>query len=723
VADRLFLASLEPRAGRSLVTLGLMELLTRRLDSVGYVRPIVAASDELDPRIELIRRRYRLDAEASELFAYGSDEVAELMAAGRSAEVFQTILETGKRIEDRFGFVLYDGTDYSGAAAALEFDVNARIANNLGAPVIALVNGTERNAEDVVEGVRIARESLLGEGCAIAAIMVNRVDPDHLDEVRSRIASQSLGEPVWVLPEVPMLRMPTVREIIDALDADQISGAAADLDREVTTIKVAAMSLPNVLSHVEEGALLIVASDRPAVMIGALVSREATTYPNMAALILTGGFLLDETVERLLDGLADIPVPVLAVPDDTYTTAQAVAAVPAVVRASSERKIATALATFEANVDLDVLEKRIEVTRTDRVTPLMFEYDLLQQARTDRRHIVLPEGLDERILRATETLMRRQVVDLTLLGDEDEVRGRADALGIDLGDARIVDPAVSELRETFAATYHHLREHKGISREFARDAMLDVSYFGTMMVHEGIADGMVSGASHTTQHTIRPAFEVIRTAPGVSLVSSVFLMLLADRVLVYGDCAVNPNPDAEGLADIAISSAGTAAAFGIEPRIAMLSYSTGASGKGRAVEEVRRATTLVRERRPDLEVDGPIQYDAAVDASVGEAKMPGSNVAGRATVFIFPDLNTGNNTYKAVQRSSGAVAIGPVLQGLNKPVNDLSRGCDVEDVVNTVTITAVQAQTLAAEAQHEEETRHGGPREETRHGGPREEGP
>jgi phosphate acetyltransferase len=699
VAERLFLASLEPRAGRSLVTLGLMELLSRRLGSVGYVRPIVASSDEPDPRIELIRRRYELGVDASELFAYGSDEVAELMASGRTDEVFQTILELGKRIEERFDFVLYDGTDYSGAAAALEFDVNARIANNLGAPVVALVNGADRNAEEVADGLRIVRESLLGEGCSIAAIVVNRVDPADIDEVRSRIDGHALDEPVWVLPEVPMLRMPTVREIIDALDADQISGPAADLDREVTAIKVAAMSLPNVLSHVQEGALLIVAGDRPAVMIGAMVSRQASTFPNIAALILTGGFPLHENIERMLDGLTDIPVPVLAVSQDTYTTAQAVAAVPGVIRATSERKIETALGIFEANVDLDALEKRIEVSRTDRVTPLMFEYDLLQRARADRRQIVLPEGDDERILRATETLMRRQVVDLTLLGDEEEVRARVDALGLDIGDAAIVDPTTSPLRERFADTYHQLREHKGISREFALDAMLDVSYFGTMMVHEGLADGMVSGAAHTTQHTIRPAFEIIRTAPGVSIVSSVFLMLMPDRVLVYGDCAVNPDPDAEGLADIAISSAETAAAFGIEPRIAMLSYSTGASGKGRAVEQVRRATELVHERRPDIEVDGPIQYDAAVDAAVGEAKMPGSTVAGRATVFIFPDLNTGNNTYKAVQRSSGAVAIGPVLQGLNKPVNDLSRGCLVEDVVNTVTITAVQAQTLAAKAQ------------------------
>jgi phosphate acetyltransferase len=692
VATRLFLASMEPRAGRSVVALGLMELLTRRLGSVAFVRPIVASSEELDPRIELLRRRYSIDADPGELWAYGSDEVAHLMAAGRSEEVFQGIVELARKVEDRFDFVLYDGTDYTGAAAALEFDVNTRVAADLGAPVVALVSGAGRRPQAVVERVRIARESLLTGGCTIAAYIVNRVEEDDLDEVDAHLAAEDLEAPHWILPELPLLTMPTVAEIIDALDADQLAGVGGDLDREVTTVKIAAMSLQNVLDHLVEGALLITPGDRPDVIVSALVSRLSTTYPNIAALVLTGGFPMDPRVERLLDGLSDVQVPLLAVATDTYTTARAVAAVPAVLRSSSVRKVSAALELFDEHVDTEALEARIEVARTDRVTPLMFEYDLLHRARKHRKHIVLPEGTDDRILRATEILRRRNVVDLTLLGDAEEVRNRAEVLGVDLREVPVIDPAESSLRESFAEEYEELRRHKGVTLEFALQSMLDVSYFGTMMVHRGLADGMVSGAAHTTQHTIRPAFEIIRTAPGVSIVSSVFLMAMADRVLVYGDCAVNPEPDAEGLADIAISSATTAAAFGIEPRVAMLSYSTGASGTGRAVDRVRQATELVRERRPDLHVEGPIQYDAAVDVTVGEAKLPGSEVAGRATVFIFPDLNTGNNTYKAVQRSAGVVAIGPVLQGLNKPVNDLSRGCLVDDIVNTVTITAVQAQ-------------------------------
>jgi phosphate acetyltransferase len=404
---------------------------------------------------------------------------------------------------------------------------------------------------------------------------------------------------------------------------------------------------------------------------------------------LTGGLTPAPQIDRLL---ADQSLPILQVETDTYTTASRVGAVRGVLRPHSERKIATALGLFERNVDVKELSDRIELSRSDRVTPLMFEYELIERARAARRRIVLPEGTDDRILQAAQLLLRRDVVDLVLLGDAGAVRARADALGLDLGDTPIIDPAQAPQRDDYAQRYLELRRHKGITPEHAYDTMADLSYFGTMMVYTGAVDGMVSGAAHTTGHTIRPAFEFIKTKPGVRVVSSIFLMLLSDRVLVYGDCAVIPNPTAQELADIAVSSAGTAREFGIEPLIAMLSYSTGTSGTGEDVDHVRDATALVRERRPDLKIEGPIQYDASVDPSVARAKLPGSEVAGHATVFVFPDLNTGNNTYKAVQRSAGAVAIGPVLQGLNKPVNDLSRGCTVADIVNTVAITAVQAQ-------------------------------
>jgi phosphate acetyltransferase len=364
--------------------------------------------------------------------------------------------------------------------------------------------------------------------------------------------------------------------------------------------------------------------------------------------------------------------------------------------ADSQRRYDTALAMFERHVDTAELTRLLGVAKPTVVTPLMFEYGLVERARSGRRHIVLPEGDDDRVLRAAATVLSRGIADLTILGEEIEVRNRAIELGIDLRAAQVVSPFDAVLVHKFADEYARLRAHKGITYARAADTVTDISYFGTMMVHMGLADGMVSGAAHTTAHTIRPAFEIIKTRTGVSVVSSVFLMALADRVLVYGDCAVVPDPTVEQLADIAVSSAATAAQFGIDPRVAMLSYSTGESGSGADVEKVRAATALVRERAPQLLVEGPIQYDAAADAAVAAAKMPGSDVAGRATVFVFPDLNTGNNTYKAVQRSAGAVAIGPILQGLNKPINDLSRGALVDDIVNTIAITAIQAQGESA---------------------------
>src|SRR5918994_574382 len=333
---------------------------------------------------------------------------------------------------------------------------------------------------------------------------------------------------------------------------------------------------------------------------------------------------------------------------------------------ASERKVRAAVALVEDAVDLGAVAGEDRVAE-GAVTPLMFEHDVVERARAASAHLVLPEGAEERILMAAERVIARGIARLTLLGDEEVVRGVARQLGVDVSAASVVDAATSPLREEFAREYARLRAHKGITLETALDRVLDASYFGTMLVHARLADGMVSGCITTTAHTIRPALEIVRTAPGVSVVSSVFLMCLADRVLVYGDCAVNPDPTAEQLADIAVSSARTAQQFGITPRVALLSYSTGESGTGADVDKVRRATALAR------------------------TKLPDSPVAGRATVLIFPDLNTGNNTYKAVQRSAQAVAIGPVLQGLNRPVNDLSRGADVRDIVNTVAITAVQA--------------------------------
>jgi phosphate acetyltransferase len=374
-------------------------------------------------------------------------------------------------------------------------------------------------------------------------------------------------------------------------------------------------------------------------------------------------------------------VPILSVKENTFPTATNVNKIHAIISPDDDRKITQALAVFEKSVDTKQLEERVVTTHTTIVTPKMFEYELLQRARANKQHVVLPEGEDERILRAAEILLYREVVDITLLGNEDLIRGKIAQLGLRMSLANIINPLKSELFEEYVQTYFNLRKHKGITEEYARDMMRDVNCFATMMVYKGHADAMVSGAAHSTAETIRP----------------VLLMCLEDRVLVYGDCAINADPNAGQLAEIALSSAQTAKTFGIDPIVAMLSYSTGESGKGADVDKVREATRIAKEKAqesfPGLKIEGPIQYDAAVDSSVAKTKLPESDVAGKATTFIFPDLNTGNNTYKAVQRSAGAVAIGPILQGLKHPVNDLSRGCTVPDIVNTVAITAIQAQS------------------------------
>jgi len=694
VAKGVYIASIQPRAGKSLAALGLMELASRRVEHLGFFRPVVSSAAETDREIGLMRSRYglRQDAKASSGGPY--DEARAMAGADRSDELLARILGRYKELESQCDFVVCEGTDYTGVAAAFEFEFNARVAAHLGCPVFFVANGQGREPAGIVEDVRAARRAFQREGCSIVATLVNRVAPECVDEVQECFRGEWKGQdPVYVVPEDETLGHPTVAEIMDALDGKLLFGDEHRLQGLAREFLVAAMELPNVLTHLRPGAVVITGGDRADVMLACFASVRSESFPNIAGIVLTGGIEPPEPVARLISGMRRQAVPVIGVADDTFGVARRVDVLGGAIKAGDERKIATALGLFEEHVELAELAERIQVSHSPRVTPLRFEYELIERAKVSRQHIVLPEGTDERILRAAEIMLRRRVADLTLLGDPAEVRELASTLGVHLEGAEIIDPLTSEWRSGFADVYLQLRKHKGVTEDRAHDAMGDVSYFGSMMVHQGKADGMVSGATHTTAHTIRPALEFIRTREGVSVVSSVFLMCLRDRVLVYGDCAVNPNPNSAQLADIAISSAETAAIFGIEPRIAMLSYATGASSSGEEVAKVREATEIARSRRPDLKIEGPIQYDAAVDLGVANKKLPDSEVAGRATVFIFPDLNTGNNTYKAVQRSAGAVAIGPVLQGLNKPVNDLSRGCSVPDIVNTVAVTAIQAQS------------------------------
>ncbi|MFI9270348.1 phosphate acetyltransferase [Kitasatospora sp. NPDC052896] len=706
MARSVYVAGIDRGDGRQAVELGVMEMLTRQVDRVGVFRPLVHAPGPGEPGsdhvVELLRARYRLDLPATDLYGLGYEEAAALEAAQGQDELVSTLVDRFRALERKCQAVLVLGTDFADTNIPDELAFNARLANEFGAAVLPVVGGHDEDPEAVIAEVLGAHRAYTDLGCATLAMIANRVAPGAKQQVL-RGLNGKLSVPAYVIPEEPALAAPTVAQLIEATSAEVLLGDAAGLARDVRGFVFGGAMLPSFLPALTEGALVVTPGDRADLLIGSLAAHAAGAPP-IAGVLLTLGEHPGPDVMALAARLAP-GTPVAVVPGTSWPTAATLTHLEGKLGSATPRKAEIALGLFELHVDTVELTSRIELSRSERVTPMMFEHALLERARGRRRHVVLPEGTEERVLRAAEVLLRRNICDLTLLGEVEAVRRKAASLGIDLphaddtaapGDrarARIVDPATSPLRQRFAELYAKLRAHKGMTVELALDVVTDVSYFGTLMVQEGIADGMVSGAVHSTAATIRPAFEVIKTSPGSAIVSSVFFMCLADRVLVYGDCAVNPDPDAQQLADIAIRSAETAARFGVEPRVAMLSYSTGTSGSGADVDKVRKATELVRSLRPDLPVEGPIQYDAAVDPRVAATKLPGSTVAGRATVLIFPDLNTGNNTYKAVQRSAGAVAVGPVLQGLRKPVNDLSRGALVQDIITTVAITAIQAQT------------------------------
>ncbi|MFG2535306.1 phosphate acetyltransferase [Streptomyces sp. NPDC048511] len=687
MARSVYVTGIDRGDGRQVVDLGVMELLTRQVDRVGVFRPLV--HDGPDRLFELLRARYRLSQSAETVFGLDYQEASAVQAEKGTDELVSLLVERFHRVARDYEVVLVLGSDFAATQLPDELALNARLANEFGASVIAVVGGKDQDAGSVRAETRNAYRAYAGLGCDVLAMIVNRVASEDRQEIAERLRAQ-LPVPCSVLPDDPALSAPTVAQITTALGGTVLLGDDSGLARDALDFVFGGAMLPNLLKALTPGCMVVTPGDRADLVIGSLAAHSAGTPP-IAGVLLTLNERPGEEILRLAARLAP-GTPVVAVAGGSFPTAGELFALEGKLNAATPRKAETALGLFERHVDTGSLLERISVARSGRVTPMMFEHELLEQARSDRRRVVLPEGTEERVLRAADVLLRRDVCDLTLLGDTDVIRKKAADLGIDLAETQIVDPATSELRQSFAERYAALRAHRGVTVELAYDVVSDVNYFGTLMVQEGLADGMVSGSVHSTAATIRPAFEIIKTKPDASIVSSVFFMCLADKVLVYGDCAVNPDPDAAQLADIAVQSAVTASRFGVDPRIAMLSYSTGTSGSGADVDKVREATERVRASRPDLRIEGPIQYDAAVEPSVAATKLPASEVAGRATVLIFPDLNTGNNTYKAVQRSANAVAVGPVLQGLRKPVNDLSRGALVQDIVNTVAITAIQAQ-------------------------------
>lgn len=697
MSKSIYIATSEPSSGKSIVTLGLMSMLIGKTAKVGYFRPIVEDFEEggSDNHIETVISHFGLDIQFEDAYAITKSKLIKKKNKGKLGDVLDLIIEKYKRLEERFDFVLVEGTSFTGEGTAIELDINVLIAKNLGIPAVIVGTGVGKTLEELIDSLHLVYDSFKIKEVEVLAIFANKVQPENIELVTTGLR-KNLPESILInaIPVISSLNHPTVQEIVIDLNAKVLFGDAY-LNNQTSNFSVGAMQLCNYLLHLKEDSLVITPGDRADIILGVLQANESVNYPTIAGIVLTGNILPEPSILKLIEGLSPV-VPIISVEEGTYYITNRIGAIKSKIYANNKQKIATSITTFEKYVAIDNLAQKLITFKAEGMTPKMFQYNLVKRAKMHRKHIVLPEGSDERIIIAAARLLAMDVVDISIIGNKKQIESKVAELGLefDFSKVQIINPIESEHYDDYVATYYELRKAKNVSMAMAKDLLEDVSYFGTMMVYKGHADGMVSGAAHTTQHTILPALQFIKTKPNCSVVSSVFFMCLEDRVSVFGDCAINPNPTAEQLAEIAISSADSSLAFGIEPKVAMLSYSSGTSGKGDEVDKVRKATEMVKAQRPDLKIEGPIQYDAAVDLEVGQSKMPNSEVAGRASVLIFPDLNTGNNTYKAVQRETGALAIGPMLQGLNKPVNDLSRGCTVDDIINTVVITAIQAQGL-----------------------------
>lgn len=690
-----FIASAEPYSGKSVITIGLINMLLGKAKKIGYFKPIINddTSNKKDIHIETILNHFSLSVGYEDAFAFTRQEVLHRIQTDSAADIINTIITQYKKLEENYDFTVLEGSDFVGEGTAFEFEYNILIAKNLNAPAIIVVSGQNKTTAQIVNSALNVWRNFESREVQVLSIIVNKVAVEQENDVRELLVTQLPGSIILsVIPLNKSLLSPTLKEINEHLNGKLLFGEQL-LSNQADHFITGAMQLPHFLKYITENVLIITPGDRGDIIIGALQANASASYPKVAGIVLTADTQPEEPIMKLIEGLQTV-VPIISVKTGTFETSKIVGAIPSRITADNTKKIELAINLFNKYVDIQALDEKMVTFKSDTITPQMFQYQLMKRARSAKKHIVLPEGNDDRILKAAARLVLQDIVELTILGDTNEIAAAIKRLGIDLDLTRIhiLNPAFDARYDDYVQTLFELRKSKNVTLEMARDLMTDVSYFGTMMVYKGHADGMVSGAVHTTQHTIRPALQFIKTKPGFSVVSSVFFMCLPDRVSVFGDCAVNPNPTAEQLAEIAISSADSSQRFGIEPRVAMLSYSSGTSGVGEEVEKVRKATEIVKEKRPDIKIEGPIQYDAAVDPVVGNQKLPDSEVAGKASVLIFPDLNTGNNTYKAVQRETGALAIGPMLQGLNKPINDLSRGCTVDDIFNTVIITAIQCQ-------------------------------
>jgi phosphate acetyltransferase len=667
----LYVTSQTNNAGTLSVILYLMEILRATYKRVAFFKPIVDGYED----IEFIIKNFHLDMQVEDAFGATSATANEMIAENEES-FLEMLVQKYNALAETHDFVLIGGRSRDGVLLYGE-DINLHIAKNFSSPILLVLNAQEMS--DLSSEIDIEHKNIIASNNSHLATVINR--------------SSKIDKPVeyglFFVPEMEEFHSVSFAQIIEETEAKVLF--EGNIQKPIKGVKIASMRIEHFVNYVENDDLVIVGGDRVDIILGCLAMLSSKNAANVSGLLLSGNTIPKE-IYPLVAGFTDL-VPIVHVNSDTYTIAKKIENIRPKVVKLGQNRLSLLLGKFEDHIDRNFFLDRFKEYKEDTVTPLMFKYGLFKRAKEKKMRIVLPE-LDDRILRASEIVLHRGIVEIIFVGDEAEYQARADFIGVDISEASILNPHQEhQMIEQFTDIYYALRQHKGLKREDAKELMLsDQTYFATMLVHLGYADGMVSGAIHTTADTVRPALQIIKTTEDTPIVSSLFFMAMDTRVLVFADCAINPDPTAEELAAIAISTHGSATLFDIDPKIAMLSYSTGSSGSGVDVEKVKEATQIVKNRRPDILIEGPIQFDSAVDEDVAKLKLPDSKVAGHATLFIFPDLNTGNNTYKAVQRSAKAVAIGPILQGLNRPVNDLSRGCLIEDIVNTVAITAIQAQ-------------------------------
>ncbi len=685
----IYIYSQDTQSDNLSISIGMMQFLKKNFYKVAFFKPIIQTIEDND--IDFMLNHFNLKQTIDTTYGFTTKQLLLMLASDNTHKLYETLVEKYQALLDNYDFVLVMGEQIEKLENILDEDINLNISKHFNSPLISIINGKNKTIDQTLEQLQIVQTTIKNNGSNHFATFINNLNKKDIKKFQKlEISKENI---TFFIPHMKDLEKLTVSEVKDSLDAELIFGTKKNLNHKINSVKIASMTLENFIKRIKKEYLIIVSGDRSDIILGSISAIGSKNIPHISGLVLTGGIKPSKTILSLLDGFNDVGIPMLSVKTDTYETALNIMDIKPIISYKNYTKIALILGTFSKYVDNNLLFNSLNLTKTDIMTPIMFEYNLFERARKDKKHIVLNESSDDRILRAVEILLHSEVVNITLLGDMVDIKIRAQMLGINIDKANIIDPQTSSLLEEFTNEFYRLRKDKGILKQQAYDILSsNDTYFATMMVHLGYADGMVSGAIGTTANTVRPALQIIKTKKDIDIVSSIFFMCLDTKVLVYGDCAINPSPNSKELSQIAISSATTAKQFGIEPKIAMLSYSTGDSGSGEDVKLVSNATKSIRDFDSSILVEGPIQFDAATDKQTALKKSPYGKLKGDATVLIFPDLNTGNNTYKAVQRSSGAVAIGPILQGLNKPVNDLSRGCKVIDIVNTVAITAIQAQ-------------------------------